>query len=305
MLIERSGNLAEFEFQIFDSFIDADGDYIEDMWLTQPQSIKILNGKLTNIKLASLQSYNSYFFKEYIMYNRFLNSIEKYEQIFNVKNVEDEVKLWFAFYGETPVDILWRINYTDGTFEEDFWNIENPSDKSLYEFNAHLFINQFKSSTKQVQSYTVELDADVRFSKAVVNVENEYTENHNVLYIVNRLGVVEAINCYGETEQHINTEIENYTKQASLTPTLLDSTIESVSTRNISTIKLNTGYKTLDERLWIADLLLSPQKKAWLKSPGMFSNIVPVIIMPGQYLVNSTETDLLSIDIDLQIAHFE
>jgi hypothetical protein len=305
MLIERSGNLAEFEFTIFDSFVDANGDYVEDAWLSEPQPIKILNGKLTNLKLASLRSYNSYFFKEYIMYNRFLNSIEKHDQIFNVKKLEHEVKLWFAFYGETPVPILWRINYTDGTFDEGSHDILNPSETSLYEFNAAIFIQWKADEAKQVQNYTVELDADVRFSRAIVNIENQYTENHSVLYIVNRLGVVEAINCYGEMEEGGSSEIETYTKQASLTPQLLDSTIEAVSARNTSTIKINTGHLTLDERRWVSGLLLSPTKKAWLKNPSVFESIVPVIIMPGQHVINNTSEDLMSFDIELQIAHFE
>lgn len=308
----RASNLAEFVLTVGESYV-YENVYTEE-WTAETQTIKILKGQLDDYEFARLAADTETFFSWYIQDGRYLSKMAGTAyapKTIIVNNITDPVKMWFSFFGivELPNHCRISMSYSDGTGKEVFIPINQLSQFGLIEINCHQMAINKGNQAKTIVDYTVTMHNFGIESKIAVQVLNKYTENHCVLYAQNRFGVVEAINLYGEMEETGAIEQETYTLQKSLTPSLTQGTIEAEMKGTQNGFKLNTGYKTLDERRWIKDLLLSPYRRFWLRSTHLPEigelgyGFVPVIVTSNTYLINTTSEDILDINIEVQIAH--
>lgn len=303
---DRTGLVAAFTLQVGESYVYND-EYFEE-YTAETQSINVIQGKKTNYQIVNEGS----FFENYIENTRFLDMGEAANASDNktvVKSLMHPVKAWLYFYGSAPnvyVDIL----HTDGTTHTATVTPSLLSDYTLVEYNAHGCAFANRQAGKTIQSYSLRI-GNPGTSFLNVEIQEAYTESYAELYMLNQHGVVEVINCYGDLETNAASESETYTLQPKLSPGMYDRTIETESKGNKVSFKINTGYKTLSERIAIQKLLLSPYKLAWLKTnklppvTGETWGFVPVNLMPGNWMIDTTSTDIIDLAIEVQIAHIE
>jgi hypothetical protein len=308
----RASNMAEFVLTIGEAYV-FNNEYFEE-WTAQTQTIKILKGQLDDYELARLAADTENFFSWYIQDGRFLSKMAgnaAAPKVVVVNNIADPVKMWFSFFGLEllPNHCLVSGTYSDGTYFQHYIPIDQLSPFGLIEINCHQMAINWSDVEKTVVEYQVTMHNFGIEPLIRVQVLNKYTENHQVLYAQNRYGVVEAINLYGESEETGAINQEEFTLQKPLTPSLTQGTIEAEKKDGQNGFNLNTGYKTLEERRWIKDLLLSPYRRFWLRSTHLPEigelgyGFVPVIITSNSYLINTTSEDILDIKIELKIAH--
>lgn len=311
----REGNLVLFTLTVGESYVLND-EYIEE-WTVATQEIQILKGKLSKLERGMLQADSENFYSYYIQSGRFLSKMAGTESNIKTIIVNDilhPVKMWFSFYElETPPDNL-RISatYSDGTGFYRFIPLGQISYTGLGEINCHQMVYNASDREKTIVEYRVGFfnEGWGVNTNIEVKVLNKYSENHHVLYFLNRYGVVETVNFYGETSEIASVEQEVYTLQEAITPSFKKSTIES-QRKNFNEIFKINGFKTLDERRWIKDLLLSPYGLAWMRSASLpllgehSFGFAPVIIKPGTFEIDTTSSDLMNIEIEVQIAHID
>lgn len=297
------------QIEVGESYFDSNGEYVEN-WNGNPSPLIIVKGKLTNTELIHLNNASSSFFNEYVTKNRWLTScIDGSENVyFRVNSLSDPVKVWALSYNLTEAMLVWKVIYEDGTFDTGDYLLNTTAAFKLFEINAHnVFIFEDISHTKTIVAYEIKYQNGPWLH---VDVTNVYSEVHNELYILNRFGAVECLNCYGDKIEGGNTESEIFTKQMGRTASAYSRTIYQEQSSSQKTYKINTGYKTLIERRWISDLLRSPYKQAWLKvenSPNHIPNetfgIEPVTITTNSFDVDTTSEDLISVEIELEVAY--
>lgn len=305
----HSNLVAQFLIEVGEQYVDGNGE-LQVSYNESAFSLSVIKGRLSTLEWLMLKENDTSFFEEFIQGMRFLTNCYAYDSEYNaaeitIKNVEHEVKVWF-YKLTTPIpDPILIIEYTDGSAPPSTIELEGQFDNVLYEVNLHRIVALARNPAKTVQAYYLSTSGQT----IKVNVENRYTENHEVLYVLNRYGAVEVLNCYGAIEEQRNIEKSEYTMPLKSTSTSLSHTIIQQSNQNKKSYKLNTGFKALHERRWIVDLLES--EKAWFKSsrvphlPGKNYGIVPVNIQPGSFPVGNSETDIDSITFEVTVAHFE
>lgn len=296
---------ANLEVKIGETYTNTDGLLIEEWDTSTPFDLTVLKGALELPQLTTLSSNNSSFNSEYIQAFRFLSQINNYNvQKIKISDINDWVKCWMyiiedGFYLRPSITFF----YSDGTTSTS--EVEGiSSETGLWEINIHKAATTYATSGKTVDKYIFEGCGYIS-----VDIDNLYYENHDELLILNRFGAVEDLHCYGEATDSINIGSETYTKPLPQSPTVFDATLFSEGKEGEQTFKINTGFKTKQERLWIKDLLLYKKKQAWLKSeklPWLTNKtfgICPVIIKTTSAEIDTTGEDVKSIDIEVQLAH--
>jgi hypothetical protein len=298
---------AVFSFSIVagECYVDADNEY-QEVWDDTTYSIDIIKGKLTQQELSILDLAESSFYDYYIYDGRFLSSIAESGKAIYVNDISDPVKMWISYLRGQALTLYCYIAYNEGGLDQGEITISGATTENIVEINCHLLIASLANSEKTVKQYSV-YSTDEAY--CMVYVSGNYTEYSEVLYFLNRYGAIEALNCYGNISEGIKTESEEYTKQSSVSSTIFDPTIIAISNGNEQTYKINTGYKTLAERRWIKDLLMSPYRQVWVKSTRLPNitdedyGFAPIAITSGSYEIDTISEDLMSIDIEYKIAH--
>lgn len=307
-IIEHDFLAANITIEIGEKYIDANGELVVT-WSGLTEEMVILKGKLSSNEYTTLAMSGSSFFKHYIEGKRFLTQTgNNILQQYYVSKASEWVKLWFCFPDNvfSPFSIV--IYYIDGTYTAPIpIDITFESNK-LYELNAHKILCMYANPRKTVKKYQIRNS----FGRKVnVNISNAETDNHEELLIVNRFGVVEVLHCYGETSETISTSGETYTKAFKTTPSVFEPTVISEGGRTKVQYKLNTGYRTVDERRWIKDLLEYNKLKCWFKSKrlklisGKDFGLSPAIINTGSTEIDTSNIDLMNIEINIELAYID
>lgn len=307
--------MAEFSVQVGEYYIDGTGQEVETWGATE--TVTVIKGELDKYELARIEANLQYssFYEKYITNMRFMSDISYADteepKKMSVYSADDPVKAWVMIYSMFPASVRVFIQYADGDYVAhlfDYWMLQ---DYMFVELNCEQLITQATGYIdKEIDFYEVSIytfEDKQTYSILHVDIRNRYSENHEILYCLNNLGAVEAVNCYGEITEKRNIEKNEFTQAQSTSPTLLESTLKSRRTSRTENFKINTGYKSLDERRWIAGLLEC--ENAWLKSerlphlPGKNYGFVPVVVEPGSFDIDTTSEDHMSIEIELKIAH--
>jgi hypothetical protein len=316
---ERATLSADITVEIGESYIDADGDLVET-WSAAPEEITILKGKLTRHEFNIINANGLTFYTTYVNdYNNVTKWLTKLETlisiehsgtwrrpVLNVSSVSDEVKGWFIAPSNDDMHVICYCYYSDGTeFTYSDPSTHTVTKDKLYEIDLNKFVSNTENKT--VTQYLLYLyGSNFETEMYTVNVDNTYHETQQTLFFSNTLGVVEAMQCYGETKEEITTKGETVSLNnygfAVLTPTIV-----MVNGEYKTRYKINTGFKTLSERRWFRDMLIS--ENVWLKQSYPIVahpsdiNCVPVVIVPGSYTIDDTSEDLTSIDFEVEVAH--
>jgi hypothetical protein len=310
---DRNLLMSEFSVQVGEYYVDGTGQEVETWGAIE--TVTVIKGELDKYEIARLESNASSFYDHYISKMRFMSDISyadtEEQKKMTVNSADDPVKAWVMIYSMFPASVRVFIQYTDGSYVVDLFDYWMMQDYMFVELNCEQLITQATGYIdKEIEFYEVSIytfEDKQTYNILHVDVQNLYSENHEILYCLNNLGAVEAVNCYGEITEKRNIEKNEYTQRQSISPDILESTLKSRRTSRTESFKINTGYKSLDERRWIAGLLEA--EMAWLKSerlpslPGKDYGLVPVIIEPGSFDIDTTSEDLLSIEIELKIAH--
>lgn len=308
---ERDILTAQFTLEVGESYRDAAGDD-QEVWSGVLDTITVVKGKLSKTEIAALNHAGTNFYNHYIANYRFLSKMAynngETEKVIHVANAFDPVKMWFIVYDVVPDEIHIHIDCADGSAESDnipWWWIGT---QKFIEFNCHEVADFINIDDKEITGYEISImKASVKYGTVKVKVDVPYSEVNDQLYILNNTSAIEVINCYGDVAESITTNKRTYTVDASVSPTIFESTVKAKADAGSEPFKINLGFKTLDERRWIKGLLES--EIAWYKSErlehliGENYGFVPVVINPGSFEIDTTSEDLKSIEIEIQIAH--
>ena len=318
----REGMVAVFTVEAGEQYVDTN-NVLQTVWKGSPETLSVLKGKLDEYTHTSFyvagQSFNSY----YITGKRTLSEIQAANQTANMLYVEDyrhPVKAWVYFLTATPLfEGKMKLNYYGEPSVLVGINVASMPANSLVEFNLNEIARKYKHPAKRLKGYSfynTGQTSHINVSANNVYVNNggiiddiTYTENHSVLYLTNRLGVVETINCYGKLEQLAGTESETYMFPPRKEPDVFKRTIEANSKSNTKKFRINTGYKEKADRTLIESLFLSPYPAAWFKSTeikplfGKDYGFLPVTILNTETKTHDTDEDLISFDIEFTVAH--
>jgi hypothetical protein len=305
-VIEHETLAANIEIEIGEEYIDGNGA-LQTVWdADDPYEMIVLKGELELNELTTLAQNGSSFNDKYIQYRRHLTQKGNYSvQEITVSSIADWVKCWAYMLSSVQGTIAVVVYYSDGSQDGDTFPYPDYSTSKLYEFNAHFYAQELADPDKTPIRYTFQTTGDI----ITVNITNQFYENHDELLILNRFGAVEDLHCYGEATTAVGTGGETYSKPLPASPTVFDATLFSEGKEGKQVYKINTGFKTKQERLWIKDLLLYKKKQSWLKSEklpwltGETFGICPVIITTTSADVDTTGEDVKSIELEIQLAH--
>ncbi len=298
--------MCDFKITPGESFVNPYNDYIE--YWGDSANIKTLKGKLDNYNLKLLNEEETTFYDKYIA-KRFLTEIEG--KTIYVKHASHPVKFFFNWWASstTGYNVVITLYYSDNTTEESLISFDSTFEFLKFaEFSGELIAEAYSTHPdKTITQYTVAIVSSTVNTVMTVVCTNEFTDDYSTIYFVNKFGTVEAVNCYGDYK--IGSEIEKETFSRTLQSNdLFYSPDENVSIKNDISISINTGFKTRDERRWIQDLLLSPYKKAWIRTgwlkhlPDCDYGFAPITIKSSSQIDNSS-TDVLGIDIEASISY--
>lgn len=316
---ERNSLISVITVEIGEKYVDGNGDLVET-WRGSPDTLTILKGKLTRHELNSLTSLNVNFYDYFINTTpvRWLTKLERTfvpgtiqqasRPILHVNHYYNVAKAWFIAPSNDNLVAKCSFVYKNGqvvTVTSDPFAVTKHK---LYEIPLSYFAQELNDN-QALDRY------DVWFEGSVFNVEkytvfsereNSMSEENPIIFFANSLGVVEAVNCYGQVRQGLQTKGETvYVDNNDF-----EVKKHTVSLRDASSTTpffINTGFKTVEERRWLVDLLES--EFVWLYLPHInnaFGNpytAIPVTIVPGNYDIYDSEQDLMSLDIEFRIAH--
>jgi hypothetical protein len=305
---ERDALAADISVEVGECYYDANGDFVET-WNTDPAStLTILKGKLTRHEFNVLSANSSSFYSVFINGDRWLTKLERNQTDrlpeVVVSSVSDEVKAWFAVGSAKSYTIKSVTYFSDGT-SETYTDPASPYTCSVgkaYEVDLHKYV--YNPNNKTVTKYYVSISGTDRIFWVIV--DNKNYDNHNVLFFANSVGGVEALHCFGRSTEDISVKGETVTNDA-LTFTAKTPTVKMTQGQYNTRYKINTGFKSLSERKWIKDLLISDN--VWMKidyplyTKLTAINLMPVTIVPGSYTIDDSSEDLMSIEFEIEVAH--
>ncbi len=287
---------ASIKVDIGESYEDANGD-LQEVWDTNPgYEMTILKGEMPLHEYKLLSSARRSFYTYYVNGRRWFTRLTggvADTPVLCVSSENDMVKASFAVEENKSINIACVTYYSDGTSN----TYIDPTAYTclvgnVYEVDLQKFVQNPDSKT--VVKYEVQAaeTEEVSFRFFTVYVDNRYYENHNVFYFANRYGVIETLHCFGKVKENFNVNGEVFSSNhLDINQSTHIYNIGNVSAN--SEIEINTGFKSLQERIWIKDLLRSEYVLLQLPDSPFAGdnttyNLMPVYIVPGSYVIDET-----------------
>lgn len=286
--------------EIGESYIDANGDLVET-WSASTTSINVLKGRLTDLEFSKMTE-DGDTFTDVWLYFRFLTMQPLEAQIVP----ESIVKLFWVPSDAGVMDVETEIVFSDGSYTRKTVSVEDVTSGIMYEIQLSVaLLSAAGDAGKTPVSFYVDVDLnDVHSASRYILIDNNTYENVNEFYFVNRLSGVDLVVCTGDLSDNMKSEGEVYNKGYQTVMQKANRIIERGDFRRA--FKGNTGFKTITERRFLVDFFAS--HTAWWKTE-LFGKpddagfgLVPIIITPGSFEIDTTSEDLKSIDFEFEIA---
>ena len=300
---------ADFTVEIDESYVE-NGAYVAPTWSGSTTPITVLKGGLSQLEYAQLYSAGSSFYTEYITGIRFLT---KQPTAITV-DISSISKLWFIPFEAGNYDVTITCQFSDGHITVDTYTQAYLTTK-LYEvsvnpsywtnWNAYLTANEVTTSQCGV---SVRDDLYVYGTKSI-RFFNRYFETITEFYFANQLGGADLVVCTGELKEIPVTEGTSWTRQQASVPSMKYGTKVTERKQISLRFRCNTGFKNRDERRALVEFFAS-QEVFWKTDrfgipSGDSFGLIPVIIAPASYDIDTSSEDLKSVEFEFEVANFD
>jgi len=301
LITEHELLAAAVTVEIGESYIDTDGDLVET-WSNPevPNTIVVIKGQLTDLEYSKMVQDGDTFADDYLWF-RFL-TMKPYESQTLPTSI---VKLFWIPSESGLMEIETVIAFSDGSFTRKTSSYEDVN-PSMYEIQLSTsLLSAPGDAGKTPVSFYVDVDLNSEHSASrYILIDNGYYENKNEFYFINRLAGADLVVCTGDISETIKSEGSVYSIGEQTVMKKGNRVMERGSFAR--SYKINTGFKTLQERRFLIEFLTS--HTAWWKTE-LFGKpdadgfgLIPIIVVPGSFEIDTTSDDLKSIEFEFEIA---
>jgi len=281
-----------------ETYLDANGDRAETYGTPTLYNHQIIKGGISNTRLGEYNDANTTFFKEVIEKGKFLTNQPDQIRI----SPDQPVKLWLISPFQENTDTT--LNCT-GIYEDDSEAVvQLPFSlfrDGLFEFScapAHIGIPVVSLEGKKLIRYYVgwaEAQAgDIR----EFEIDWQYYENLNYLFVSNSVGGVDVIRLTGAVKTSIDVSRNEGVQPMAYGASARTPSVRVTSKSGRKKYTINTGFKTTAEMQGMEDVYLS--RNIWLLING---RLTPVNLDNGDQLILDSMEDIHSVELELLEGH--
>lgn len=290
------------QVQVGETYVDSNGDE-QTNWGSTSSVFQMLKGGLNPRQLAMFDTAGTSFYDTYISGGKFLTA----RPWGNFVHPTQPVKLWFMPTAGASASFKVKAVYTDAT-EDTYTEAFTLSTDNLYEFNcnpADLGIDMETAESKiNFFDVWIEVGGSKISDTRRFTVDWKYCERPFFLLFANSLGGVDDLYLGGRAIEGIKVNGQVVYKPQERGATVFEPTLIVPNRTGQNAWKINSGWKTGTEMLFVRDAMVSRQ--VWLLYPnsGVTSyTVVPVNIENAQVDLVDRMEDIYNIDFDLAEAH--
>lgn len=290
------------QVQVGETYVDSNGDE-QTNWGSTSSVFQMLKGGLNPRQLAMFDTAGTSFYDTYISGGKFLTA----RPWGNFVHPTQPVKLWFMPTAGASASFKVKAVYTDAT-EDTYTKAFTLSTDNLYEFNcnpADLGIDMETAESKiNFFDVWIEVGGSKISDTRRFTVDWKYCERPFFLLFANSLGGVDDLYLGGRAIEGIKVNGQVVYKPQERGATVFEPTLIVPNRTGQNAWKINSGWKTGTEMLFVRDAMVSRQ--VWLLYPnsGVTSyTVVPVNIENAQIDLVDRMEDIYNIDFDLAEAH--
>lgn len=290
------------QVQVGETYVDSNGDE-QTNWGSTSSVFQMLKGGLNPRQLAMFDTAGTSFYDTYISGGKFLTA----RPWGNFVHPTQPVKLWFMPTAGASASFKVKAVYTDAT-EDTYTKAFTLSTDNLYEFNcnpADLGIDMETAESKiNFFDVWIEVGGSKISDTRRFTVDWKYCERPFFLLFANSLGGVDDLYLGGRAIEGIKVNGQVVYKPQERGATVFEPTLIVPNRTGQNAWKINSGWKTGTEMLFVRDAMVSRQ--VWLLYPnsGITSyTVVPVNIENAQVDLVDRMEDIYNIDFDLAEAH--
>lgn len=295
----------DVRFQCGERYIDSNGD-LQESWGAETETNFILAGGVGFRTLGYWQENDLNFHDVYVAKMKFLTHMPTNQ----VVHPYQPVKVWGIPHSSQQAFLSVKGYYEDSTSYERIVEFGLYMDM-IFEFSVSPYLADpvnlapvkggVKMSYYDVTITTVSdgIEATMRFY-----VDHTYHEDCNYLFFLNSLGGIDCVWLSGSVEKSYNTQSVQASKPWNAAATLKTRTTVISSRSGKRSWKINSGWKSRLEIEALSDAMLS--KEAWLLEDAPTFNsgtLIPVNVVNSQTVFYNTESDMYSLELDLEEAH--
>jgi hypothetical protein len=293
----------DITFAAGESYIDADDQLVEN-WYAPTGSHFVVKGGVSPRSLGIYNDAGSSFYQDYVAGYRWLTHMPLVQTVAPLQ----PVKLWLLAAENRGCSFNIKAYYEDGSSYH-YVNSGFVLYKDiLHEFNCLPWHGGFdkmppvKPTGVKMSRYEVWLEGltDIR----TFVVDHRYYENMNYLFVANSVGGIDVIWLRGSVKKGFDSATVEASRQFPRLGTARQRTRLVASRSGQRTWKINSGFKTREEIVALADCLLS--KQVWLLENATGHNngtLYPVTIRNSSTALTDSMEDLCSVDIEMEEAH--
>ena len=312
--------------KIGEEYTDVNGDK-HTTWMNiegNDDVIRVLKGKLRPFELAALAEDGKSFAVEYIDLGRFLTHLPSQRTVMPGQIM----KLWYL--GRWNVDKEAKMCMSL-IFDDGYWAIENKTvtrdftlvANGLFEFSVEpYFFGAYFPLTgwtdelrAHLQSFTFFLRDEAGFEedmddpsfdiseRITFEVDRKFYETMYEFHYVNPLSGIDNVVMTGELLQGLKTESETMKKPIPFGAGTKISGFKKMAAPDLFNWEINTGYKTKAEMIEMRDFLSSTE--CWMSEfvPGVWRQLIPVVIEDGNFTLAESDNDIPNITIKVSEAY--
>lgn len=281
-----------------ETYLDALDDRTITYGTPLTYNYQIIKGGISNVRLGEYNDASTTFFKEVIEKGKFLTNQPDQLKI----SPDQPLKLWLISPFQENTNTT--LNCTGIYEDESEAVVQIPFAlfrDGLFEFScapAHLGIPILSPEGKRLIRYYVGWAQAQAGEIREYEIDWQYYENLNYLFVANSIGGVDVIRLTGAVKTSID-----ITRNEGVQPMAYGASARTPSVRvtgktGRKKYTINTGYKTTAEMQGMEDVYLS--RNIWLLLNG---RVTPVSLDNGDQLLFDSMEDLHAVDLELLEGH--
>lgn len=292
MMLSYPTQAFNVQFTPGESYIDSDG-ILHENWSSTSGIYQFLKGGLNPRQVAIYKANDTNFYDQYLLNGRFLTPRPWGDFI----HPAQPVKLWYMVTDNKSAVLKVNGKYSNNS-EETVSHIVTLNIDMLYEFNCNpslLGLNVEKQEGVRLEFFDVWLESGggaISDSRRL-QLDWNYCERPFFLLFANSLGGIDDVYLSGYAVEGIRINGETVYKPQKENDTVYDSTLVTPNKQGQNVWKINSGYKSATQTIYLRDLMVARQ--AWLLYPNL--NVTSYIVIP--VIIENTEINLLDRKLDL------
>lgn len=271
-------------------------------WMGLNQTIRVLNGRLRDYELKSLNEQGKSFASEYINGGKFLTNLPNLQTV----APRQMIKLWYL--SRWPTNHTAELHFSINT---NLQTVYPPITEEVILYGAGLFefsmnpehMGYYLPPGEQVTDYTFWLtDSEGDISeRRTFKVIHNYYEKTFFAYYRNEFSAIDSIWLRGESKASLKTESETAYKPSDVGAGSKVPNLITVSSSGRRYWEINTGVLEEYEMHSLRGFLEAQER--WLVDPENENKLIPVTIEGGDFLLFDTMQDIQNLAITLYEAN--